>query len=196
LTMIRTQRTVSLGTNSGIALLTVILFIAMVGMFIAGLSTRLMIDKRQVDAFKDRVVALHAAEYAAQTAIDKFARDGVAGIGLDLAQIKVSSASQIATSLPDFDASGVSPIESPDTKGTKYYALVVSWGNDGRDNDGNGSVDGPEEQGIACVYGVAKAGKSVRAVEIAYRKGTEQNTSSAAFQRISWREIPPSGKGT
>jgi len=190
--MTRAEWTAPNERTAGVALLTVIVFVAMTGMFIAALSTRLMIDKRQVDAFVARALALHAAEYAAQSAIDTFAHGGSTAIGLDREKIKLASDGPAGTSLPSFESPGVVPVETADLRGAKFYAAVIAWANDGRDNDGNGQADGPEEHGITCVYGVARAGQSVRAVEIAYRVDTAQNMPA---RRLSWREIPPPAKG-
>ena len=71
--------------------------------------------------------------------------------------------------------------------------ICLSWENDGRDNDGDGSIDTAKERGLYTIYVVASAAGIVKvaAVDIS----THSNDTSRA-EIVRWREWNPLTKSS
>lgn len=174
----------------GAALLTVIVFVVIMGVFATSVATRMLLEKREVDAYVDRVLALHAAEYAVEMAKARIVsgQSGTIGVAADGAVFP----------LPALSDGRVTPVAVPEFPGAAVYAVAINWSSDGKDNDGNGTVDGPEEAGLITIYGVGwKSARTIRftrtiqtlEVNVRVQSSGDVSGAPAGLQQLSWREV-------
>ena len=149
--------------NEGIALLTATIFMLVAVLLLSALSLRVINQNRQVDQyvrFSDCYQGLEAALAQAQADIE-FGGDGAIGLG---SWVPPSPSEGIA--LPGFDDESVSPLQIPSMPRVQYMAYSQNWATDGIDNNGDGSVDGIDENWIYTIYGFAQhSGTMERTVE-------------------------------
>lgn len=66
----------------------------------------------------------------------------------------------------DFGDEGVSPLTLADMPSVQYFAYAENWGNDGVDNNGDGTIDGPEEQWYFSMFSNARDVSITRRAEV------------------------------
>ena len=156
--------------EAGMALVVATLFIAVAMITLGMLSMRVINQSHQTDHdTRQRVVFLGVEDAYAQsiTAIEA----GDTGlVGTENWQEPSNAMTVGDIPVPAFGDSGVEPKQLTSHPQVEYFAYVVDWGNDNQDNNGNGVVDGPDEQGWYTIYAFARWGGLVRRAEAIVRK--------------------------
>ncbi len=152
--------------EAGMALVVATLFISVAMVTLGMLSMRVINQSHQTDHdLRQRIVFLGLeAAYAESIAAIEAGDTGL--VGTENWEEPVNPATIGDIPVPAFGDSGVDPRQLTSHSGVEYFAYVVDWGNDNRDNNGNGLVDGPEEQGWYTIYAFARWGGLVRRAEI------------------------------
>ena len=150
------------GSQRGMALLTAVLFIAVATLLLGGLSLRVINQSRQVDSYATVRECFFGTEAALARSRASLEMGGTGMIGIGA--WAPPSVQEIV--LPAFADAGVAPIQMASMPAVRYMGYVVNWGNDGRDNNGDGVVDGPEEQWFYTIYALSQSGPVERQVEV------------------------------
>ena len=163
-------RNVPRSQEAGMALVVATLFIAVAMVTLGMLSMRVINQSHQTDHdTRQRVVFLGVEAAYAKSVIDL--EDGGTGmIGTENWEAPSDGPTIAEIPVPAFGDSGVEPHELTSHPGVEYFAYVLDWGNDNQDNNGNGVVDGEDEQGWYTIYAFARWGGIVRRAEVIVRK--------------------------
>ena len=148
--------------DAGIALLMCAIFTALSLVVLTVLALRLQGRARQSDAFLRGEQAFYAAEAAV-------------------------AACRIALEAQGFGAPPLSETQSVCEGDASSTFRCISWAADGKDNNGDGTVDDPGEAGWFAAYGIGESRGIRRIVEVVGREG-----AGGHFNRVSWRELSPS----
>ncbi len=156
--------------EAGMGLVVATLFIAVAMITLGMLSMRVINQSHQTDHdTRQRLVFLGVEAAYAKSAADL--EDGGTGmIGTENWEAPTDGATIAEIPVPAFGDSGVEPHELTSHPGVEYFAYVLDWGNDNQDNNGNGVVDGEDEQGWYTIYAFARWGGIVRRAEVIVRK--------------------------
>lgn len=175
--------------NQGWALLLCMLFTALALVAVSATWARLSVYSRQMDLVSIEEKCFWGVESAmtqCQTAIEA-GEAGAVGLGT----WKPSTESG-GFALPAFDAPGLAPVRLLSEPEVEYIAVARSWERDGKDNNGDGTVDGPEETGFWTVQAAARMRSMVRVAEVVWK-----NSAAGPLPRLQtvvWREIPAEAK--
>jgi hypothetical protein len=150
--------------NEGIALLTATIFISIALVLLAALMARMMGERRDVDFAVDYDKTFMGIEAGLAQSRVELTGGGSGFVGLDGWQPTETSGSSIV--LPTFDTSGVTPVHLASMPEVEYFALAQGWANDGLDNNGDGTIDGIDEQGYFTQWAFARCGNFTRSVEV------------------------------
>ncbi|MFP4172778.1 MAG: hypothetical protein ACLFV4_07680 [Candidatus Hydrogenedentota bacterium] len=152
--------------EAGMALVVATLFIAVAMVTLGSLAMRVINQSHQTDHdLRQRMVFLGLeAAYAESLAAIESGNTGL--VGTENWDEPANPATIGDIPVPAFGDSGVAPRELTDHPGVEYFAYVVDWGNDNRDNNGNSVVDGDKEQGWYTIYAFARWDGLVRRAEI------------------------------
>ena len=169
--------------QEGIALLTATIFIAMAVLVLAALTVRVTNQNSQVAQYTNFRECFQGIEAGlAQSKVDLEA-GGTGMIGLSgQATLPPTDASYVE---PEFDGQGVSPLTIPTMPRVEYYAYAQDWANDGIDNNGDGTVDGTDEDFVYTVFASARNGGVTRQAEVVL----------AGFDVNVWRNAVFGGTG-
>ncbi|MBP8129636.1 MAG: hypothetical protein KA184_08635 [Candidatus Hydrogenedentes bacterium] len=154
-----TQRPSHKQAQEGMALLIALFFVSVALVLLGGIAVRMINQRTQVDhyeAHKSCFLGLETAYSQCRYELE-LAEDGF--IGLD------SWIPPSPGALPSFDDSGVTPAALPSMPGVEYMAMAEQWGDDGKDNNGDGAVDDGAEQWMYTIHGWARVDEKVRQVE-------------------------------
>ncbi|HOJ34544.1 MAG TPA: hypothetical protein PKY35_12870 [Candidatus Hydrogenedentes bacterium] len=150
-------------SQHGMALLTAVIFITVAALLLGALTMRVVNQARQVDNYVVCRNCFWGAEtgVAASKASLEMGGTGLVGLGT----WTPPSTTEIV--LPSFDDPRVAPLTLASMPRLQYMGYLVDWGNDGRDNNGDGVVDDPQENWFYTIYGLSRLGQRVeRAVEV------------------------------
>lgn len=139
--------------NDGMALVAATIFILVIAMTMGALSMRVISQNHQVQnyaTFQKCFTGLEAAQDRCVVELEQ-ANSGLVGVedwtppnnGTDLV-------------LPAFDEDGVEPLSMVTMPSVEYFAYPVNWMTDGRDNNGDGTIDGIDENYYYTVYSFAR----------------------------------------
>ena len=166
-------------SQKGMALLLALFFAATAVILLGGLSMRLLHQRNQVNryvAYNTCFFGLEAAYQQSRLGVEN-GQNGWVGLS--------GWTPENPGALPDFDASGVSPVSVSGMPGVEFIAHVQHWGNDGIDNNGDGVIDGPNEAFTYTSRAWARYGGVTRDVEVVL-KGYDVNV---------WRNAIFAGNG-
>lgn len=156
--MARTSR------QDGMALLIATLFVAVGTLVLSTLAVRVINQNRQVGnyvRFRQCFQGLEAASAQSRAALA-----GGGGGTIGLGSWSAPDPGEHGLVLPSFEDDSVSPLQIPSMPNVQYMAYVLDWANDGLDNNGDGTVDGLEEEWFYTVYTFARNGSVERQAEI------------------------------
>ena len=147
--------------EEGMALLVATLFISVALITLTVLTTRMINQDRQVNAYVNYENCIYGIESGlaqSRAAIER-GESGMIGV----AEYGTLGDDGLP---PGFDSEQVAPLAVPGMPGVEYYAFDVNWENDGVDNNGDGLVDGAEEQWFHSIYATARDSDIVRRAEV------------------------------
>lgn len=148
--------------QAGMALLAATLFIAVAVLVLAALSLRIVNGSNQVSQqglFQDCFLGLEAGLAQAVADLEN-GGDGNLGLGT------WTPPSPGNLVLPDLDDPALTPLTLPDLPQVRYATYTTNWGTDNIDNNGDGTVDEPAEEGYFSVYALAGNGGVRRTAEL------------------------------
>ncbi|MBI4557358.1 MAG: hypothetical protein HY706_07240 [Candidatus Hydrogenedentes bacterium] len=179
--------------NDGAALMMAIVFVVITSLVVGVLASRLGADSLHVDYFSDGELCLQGAEFALAQSRHELAGGGDGSIGLEGWQLPADCGGPPARCLPTMDAAGVTPVTDSALPGVRWYTLAVNWANDTRDNNGDGTVDGPDEAGTHSIYAVAQCRRNLCRIEVILHdaRGTAGTIAGSPDElvQLSWREL-------
>lgn len=163
--------TVSNRSNTkGVALLTATIFLALAMLILAYMASRVITQNAQVNRyvqFKDCFQGLESA-YATSIVDLELGNDGMIGVGT------YDPYDGGAFTLPTFDTADIAPVAIPTMPNVEFMALVEDWESDGIDNNGDGTIDGDEENWVYTLHLLARNGGVQRGAEVVV-KATDIN---------------------
>lgn len=152
-------------SESGMAMMVAMTFIAVALLILAGLSARLMQQRIVVDRYHDYRMAFEGLEAAVANSRAQLESGGSGIVGLEGWTPEYDGNKLV---LPSLDASGVDPKAASGLPGLDYIAYTANWFTDGRDNTGDGLVDNEAERHMYSVHARARYGGTTRNVEVVF----------------------------
>lgn len=149
--------------NRGAALLTATIFVAVATLVLSALALRVVQQGKQSDqykAFNDAFPGIEAG-IARSWADLEIGGDGAVGLGTWAPAIENGE-----LSMPSFDDDSVDPLQLTAAPTVNYMAYAHNWMNDGLDNNGDGSVDGTDENFAFTIYSFARNQGVTRRAEV------------------------------
>lgn len=149
------------------ALVAALIFVAVAVLVMTAMGARLLSQRTIVNRYE---ISMHAFEGASaalaecRVAIEN-GSDGV--VGLPANWTPVYAADKTIT-LPDMDASGVSPSKLAAMPAVRYIGYTSRWATNGRDDNGDGVVDDSGERFMMSVYTAGNEGDETRSLEVVY----------------------------
>lgn len=157
-------------SRRGVALLTATIFLALAMLILAYMASRVITQNSQVTRhvqFKDCFQGLESA-YAMSVVDLENGNDGMIGLGA------YDPHDGGTFTLPDFDTADIAPVQVPNMPNVQFMAVVEDWESDGIDNNGDGSVDGDEENWVYTLHLLANNAGVQRRAEVVV-KATDVN---------------------
>ena len=163
-------------SQRGMALLMALFFISIALILLSGMAVRLISQRAQVGHYEQHKMAFLGLEAAYASALFEIeaGEDGMIGLG-------DYSPPQGSKELPSFETSGITPLKLTSMDGVEYMGMAHNWMGDGVDNNGDGTVDFPDEQWMYSVHAWARAGEHVRQMEAVVRGGDVNVWRNAIF---------------
>lgn len=161
--------------KEGVALLTAVIFVGVAVALVGSLVVMVVYQHRNVDqyvTFREAFYGVDAA-FAQSVANVEMGGTGHVGLGAWTLPAGVATITNI-TDLPTFDDPAVAPVRMASMPEVEYMAYVVDWDSDGVDNNGDGTIDGLDEDHTYTVYGLARDASTVRRAEGVF-KGYDVN---------------------
>ncbi len=161
-------RRFSSNDNSGMALVTALIFITVAVLALTVLGARLMGQRNLVDRYTVNTRCFEGVEAAiaeCRAELEK-GEDGRIGMSGSWTPTWASGNKFI---LPGLTDNGIDPPTLSGMNEVKYLGYSNSWQADGRDNNGDGVVDDTSERFMYTVYAMAQNGDDRRAAEVVYK---------------------------
>jgi phage baseplate assembly protein gpV len=172
--------------DSGMALLTATIFIAVALLTVSALCQRYLQQRLNADAYQNynkTFDALEAAMAFSKAQLESSAANGI--IGLEGWTPEYNDRNDLV--LPAFDGSVGHPAAMPADPGDtacpppEFLAFSVDWGADNRDNNGDGVVNDGGERGMFSIHVAAKFRNVTRRAEGVYRATNVNVWQNAIF---------------
>lgn len=173
--------------DRGAALVICTLFIALLLVSLGAVSLRLTSQSRQVGHHEDAVRCRWALEAAVTASLARHSNGASACVGVDGWEADV----QGSLRLPCFEDEGVAPLRLGTAPPVACYSLFLDWSNDGLDNNGDGQIDDPNEEGYCSIHAFARCRASTQGLEVTLR-----SAAGSGLTQVARREIPYPGGGT
>ncbi|MBN2309267.1 MAG: hypothetical protein JXR94_09870 [Candidatus Hydrogenedentes bacterium] len=138
--------------QDGMALLTVTLFIAVAALVLGALSLRVVNQNHQVNqylVFRDCFQGLETGLAQSKVSLES---GGSGMIGMGSWTLPTDESGNPVFTWPSFGDDTVSPLQIPSMPEVAYMSFVLDWGSDGLDNNGDGTIDGPDEARYYAIY--------------------------------------------
>ena len=156
--------------DEGMALLLATIFVAIAILTLGTVMVGVVSERRQVEFFENYEDCMFGIESAFAMSMASLGA-GTGGL------VGVAPGSGFNPLAPDpFAEPGVTPLNIASTldpahvydplRDVEYFAFTVNWMNDGTDNNGDGSVDEPQEFWYYTIYAYARQGGTLRRVEV------------------------------
>ena len=142
--------------NDGMAMILALIFLVGMAIMVTALVNRTWNQTNHVTLYEDfeetlegieSGFAMAMAELNGQVGTGSAQRDGLIG---------VSQSFDLGTGRPTFADQEVTPLGVTTMPNLQFYAVSYDWTTDGVDNNGDGTVDGPEEEYYASIYAYAR----------------------------------------
>ena len=156
-------------SNSGMALLTALMFISITVLVLTALMGRYVQQRLQTDHFEDYYVCFEAAQAAVEQG--KSALNGgdlEFRVGISESWEPTFNESTGMLELPDIDGGEVTPAHFVTVPDVEYIAYLHNWEIDGRDTNGDGTIDSPAEEGMFSIHTAARMNGVTRTLEAVY----------------------------
>ena len=142
------------------ALVVATAFIAVALIVLSAVAMRVVNQSRQVDHYTSYENCMYGIEsgFAESVSSLEGGDDGMIGINTEIIH---GNASEV----PTFASEGVVPVQLSTMPNVDFMTFVRNWGTDGRDNNGNGSIDESQEQWHFSFYASARDNGTVRRAE-------------------------------
>jgi len=180
------RETLAQRADSGMAFVMATIFIALALLTVSAVGARYLQQRLEADAYQTYNKTFDAVETALATSKASLEDGGSGVIGLEGWTPQYNDKGELL--LPDFDASASHPLSMPADPGAapgrqppQYIAYAVNWGNDGRDENGDGIADGTKEKFMYSIHAAAKYRNTVRRVESVYRATNVNVWQNAIF---------------
>lgn len=161
--------------DEGMVLVLALFLVFIAVMTLGALSIRVVNQSRQADQFVDYEECMYGIESGLARSRVSLEEGNGGMVG-----VTPRTDAEGAPLRYDFGDDGVFPLVLSEPSGVEYFAYAENWGNDRTDNNGDGAVDGPEEQGFYTVFSVARKGVMTRQVEVVL-EGTDVNVWNNAI---------------
>lgn len=155
--------------NAGMAQLTALIFITISVLVITAVTARHLQQRLLVDRHQITQTAFDGAEAALNLSLAQLRAGGSGIIGLQGWAPVYNADKELV--LPPFDSNAYTPVTLSSMPEVEYMSYVVNWGGDGRDSNGDGTVDSPAERNIFSIHSAARFRGDVRRVEAVYQAG-------------------------
>jgi hypothetical protein len=153
--------------QEGIALVTATIFLAVAAILLTAVSARTINQHFQVTHYTDYKTCELALDGAYATSRSALMSSGDGNVGLG--SWTPGPAEGGVPDVPSFADDRVAPVERPTMPGVAYMSYTHPWDGDDLDNNGDGLVDGPEEQEYVTVYSLAQKGANTLRSEAVLR---------------------------
>lgn len=170
----------SLADNSGMALITALIFIIISVVVMTSMMARYVQQRLQVDRFEDYYCCFEGAE--AGVVQCRIARElGETGIiGIDENWVpQFDHANRLV--LPAFDAEVVSPVSFATMPGVEFIGYTLEWYGNGRDMNGDGIVDSEAERRMYSIHTASRHNGIIRRLEVVYAAYNANPWGNAIF---------------
>lgn len=150
--------------NSGMAMIVAMMFV-LVSMALLGTLTVQIINQHRQQArytdFRDAFWGVVSAVQESKNSLE-IGGNGLVGVTEWIPEFDQNN----NPILPSFDDPGITPRVLQSDPSVRYLAVAIRWETDGFDNNGDGIVDDPNEEGMVTIYALAEKNGTVRRVEV------------------------------
>ena len=164
------MKTTAARTNQeGLALVTAVIFVAVALLVLSALSMRTVNQNNAVDQytrFKEVFLGVEAGLATSIADLDTNGGDGMVGIG--------TWVPSIGEPTPTMASANIAPVQMVGLPNVTYIAHALRWDSDGVDNNGDGTIDGADEDWFYSVTSFARYDALNRGAE-AVLEGTDVN---------------------
>ena len=155
------------GSESGMALLTATIFVAVSLLVLGMVATRHLQQRNQAEFYQTYQTTFDGAESALLNS-KLSVENGDSGIvGLDDWDPVYNDDNTLV--LPDFDSTDADPASFASLEQMQYMSYAVDWFTDGRDSNGDGAVDNEAERDMVSLHTAAEFNNVDRRLEAVYR---------------------------
>ncbi len=154
--------------NAGMALLTALIFITVTVLVLTAMTARYVQQRLVVDRFEDYYVCFEAAEAAIEqgrVALLSYDFDFRVGIPESWEPDFDDNNNLI---MPSLDDDGIVPASFHSVPEVEYIVYVHEWYEDGRDTNGDGTIDSDAEMGFFSIHALAGMNGHTRQIEAVY----------------------------
>lgn len=155
--------------NAGLAQLTALIFITVSVLVITAVTSRHLQQRVLVDHHQITQTAFDGAEAALNLSLAQMRAGNSGVIGLQGWTPVYNADKELV--LPPFDSNAYTPVTLSSMPEVEHMSYVVNWANDGRDSNGDGTVDSNAERNIFSIHSAARFRGDVRRVEAVYQAG-------------------------
>lgn len=155
--------------QEGVALVTAIIFVAVALLVLSALSMRAVSQNNAVDQytrFNDVFLGVEAGLARSIADLDTNGGDGMVGLG--------TWAPSIGELTPTMASANIAPVQMVGSPNVTYIAHALRWDSDGIDNNGEGTIDGADEDWFYSVTSFARYAALDRGAEVVM-EGTDVN---------------------
>ena len=163
--------------REGMALLTATMFMAVAMVILGALAIRVINQSNQTSHYERYRAVFHGLEAALAHGVVQIEAGNPGHVGAEAWEPPLG----VDDALPAFGDAGIEPLTLPGQPNVEFFAYVVDWGSDGVDNNGDGTVDGPEEQGWYTIHCYARWGSVQRRAEAVMRSDDVNVWRNAIF---------------
>jgi len=155
--------------QEGIALVTAVVFVAVAMLVLSALSMRTVSQSNSVQQYtryKEAFLGVEAGLATSIADLDTNGGDGMVGMGTWVATVPEPT--------PTMASGNIAPVQMVGSPNVSYIAHALRWNTDGVDNNGEGTIDGPDEDWYYSVTAFATYPPINRGVETIL-EGTDVN---------------------
>jgi hypothetical protein len=155
--------------QEGVALVTAVIFVAVALVVLSALSMRVVNQNntvQQYTRYKEAFLGVEAGLATSIAAIDTASGDGMVGMGTWVATGPEPT--------PTMASMNIAPVQMAGSPNVTYIAHALEWNTDGIDNNGEGTIDGADEDWIYSVTAFATYPPITRGAETVI-EGTDVN---------------------
>ncbi len=152
------------GRQEGMAMIIALVFVVLSIALLSSLSVQVINQNLQQNRYSEYRDAFWGAVSAVQESKGSIEIGGDGQIGV-VNWIPTYNSNNEPI-LPTFDDPNVTPRTLSTDPTVQYFAVVINWGNDNHDNNGDGIADDMNEQDMFTIYALARKNGTVRRLEV------------------------------